>query len=298
MSVRLLTNWFIATRPWSFTMTLISVSVGSALAALDGSFSWGLCLLAAAGAVFMHAGTNLLNDYYDVKHGLDTLFSATAQYRPHAIVHGLLPAEQVFRAACGLFAAASLIGVYLAFASGWMVLLIGLVGVLAGIGYTAPPMKYKYLALGEVSVFLMWGPLMIEGAYYVQTHVLSFQAFLISIPFGLLVALTIFANNIRDIDHDSSRNIRTLAIWLGPDRGVRAYLLLMALAYVSTLFLTLSNMLSLWGLLVFLSLPLAVQLQRRMARGIPQDADAMTAKLDTAFGVLLVAALIIQGLGG
>ena len=91
MSVRLLTNWFIATRPWSFTMTLISVSVGSALAALDGSFSWGLCLLAAAGAVFMHAGTNLLNDYYDVKHGLDTLFSATAQYRPHAIVHGLLP---------------------------------------------------------------------------------------------------------------------------------------------------------------------------------------------------------------
>lgn len=298
VSGELLKNWFIATRPWSFTMTLISVSVGSALAALEGRFSPELFVLAAIGAVFMHAGTNLLNDYYDVKNGLDTESAATAQYRPHPIVHGLIPARQVMWASYGLFSTAALIGLYLTAVSGWMVLIIGMVGVAAGIGYTAPPMKYKYIALGEAAVFLMWGPLMVEGAYYVQMQTLSMKALLVSIPFGVLVALTIFANNIRDIDHDSSRSICTLAIRLGSRRGIHAYLLLMVLAYVSMFFITLSGVLTPWAFLVFLSLPLAASLLRQMKQGVPPDADARTAKLDTAFGVLLVAALIIQGLTG
>jgi len=246
----------------------------------------------------MHAGTNLLNDYYDVKNGLDTLSAATVQYRPHPIVHGLLPAEQVRLVAYGLFGAACAIGLYLTFVSGWMVLCIGLIGVLAGIGYTAPPMKYKYIALGEVSVFLMWGPLMVEGAYYVQRHILSVNALLISIPFGVLVALVIFANNIRDIEHDSREHIKTVAIFLGPRTGIHVYLAIMLLAYISTLIITLSGVLTPWGLLVFLSLPLAIKLLRQMETSIPADADAQTAKLDTAFGVLLVAALVIQRLVG
>ncbi|HPW70043.1 MAG: 1,4-dihydroxy-2-naphthoate octaprenyltransferase [Desulfomonilia bacterium] len=298
MSGGLLKNWFIATRPWSFTMTLISVSVGSVLAALDGRFSPVLYVLASIGAVFMHAGTNLLNDYYDVKNGLDTESAATAQYRPHPIVHGLIPARQVMCASYGLFCTAALIGLYLTAVSGWMVLVIGMMGVVAGIGYTAPPMKYKYIALGEAAVFLIWGPLMVEGAYYVQMQTLSLKALLVSIPFGILVALTIFANNIRDIEHDSSRRISTLAIRLGLNRGIHVYFLLMVLAYVSMLFLTLSGVLTPWAGVVFLSLPLAARLLHQMKQGVPPDADALTAKLDTAFGVLLVAALIIQGLTG
>ena len=298
VSMKLVQNWFIATRPWSFSMTVISVSVGSALGAIEGQFSWLLYLLTVTGVVFMHAGTNLLNDYYDVRHGLDTEAAATAQYRPHPIVHGLLPAWQVRLAAYGLFGLAAAIGLYLAFVSGWVVLCFGLIGVLAGICYTAPPVKYKYIALGEVSVFLMWGPLMVEGAYYVQRHILSLNALLISIPFGVLVALVIFANNIRDIEHDSSRHIKTIAIFLGPRAGIHAYLVIMVLAYISTLVITLSGVLTLWGLLVFLSMPLAIKLLRQMETSIPADADAQTAKLDTAFGVLLVAALVIQGFMG
>jgi 1,4-dihydroxy-2-naphthoate polyprenyltransferase len=239
-----------------------------------------------------------MNDYYDVKYGVDTESAETARYRPHVIILGLVPARQVLFAAYGLFAAAAAIGLYLTFASGWMVLFIGAVGVLAGIGYTAPPMKYKYVALGELSVFLMWGPLMVEGAYYVQMHALSLKALLISIPFGVLVALVIFANNIRDIEHDKSMHIRTIAIMLGHRLGIHAYLLLMVLAYAVTLIITLSGVLTPWGLLVFLSLPLAVKLLRQMEKEIPSDADAQTAKLDTAFGLLLVAGLVIQGLTG
>lgn len=291
-------NWFLASRPWSFTMTAISVSVGSALAALDGPFSWQLALLALLSAVLLHAATNLINDYYDVINGIDTVQAATAQYRPHPLVEGLIPVEQVRWVAYGLFILAAGIGIYLTLVCGWAVLVIGLVGLLAGLTYTAPPLKYKYVALGEVSVFLMWGPLMVEGAYYVQRQGLSLQAFWVSLPFGILVALVLLANNIRDIDHDRRRGIRTLAILLGHRGGLGAYLGLMAMAYIGVLVLALSGVITLWVLIIFASLPLAVRLLRQMAKAIPANADALTAKLDTAFGLLLVVSLIIEGLVG
>ncbi|HSO20601.1 MAG TPA: prenyltransferase, partial [Desulfosarcina sp.] len=153
-------NWFLASRPWSFAMTAISVSVGTALAALDGPVDWPLGLLALLSAVLLHAATNLINDYYDVVNGIDTGRAATAPYRPHPIVEGLIAVEQVRWVAYALFLIAAGIGIYLTLACGWVVLAIGLVGLLAGLTYTSPPLKYKYGALGEVSVFLMWGPLM------------------------------------------------------------------------------------------------------------------------------------------
>ncbi|UCD90243.1 MAG: 1,4-dihydroxy-2-naphthoate octaprenyltransferase [Desulfobacterales bacterium] len=291
-------NWFLASRPWSFSMTAISVSVGSALAAIDGSISWTLYFLSLVSAILLHAATNLINDYYDVKNGLDTLEVATAQYRPHPLVQGLLPAEQVRWVAYGLFGLAAAIGFYLTITCGWIVFWIGIIGLLAGLTYTAPPLKYKYLALGELSVFLMWGPLMVEGAYYVQAQTLSAKAFWVSLPFGTLVALVLLANNIRDIEHDRSRDIQTLAILLGRRYGLYAYLLLMILAYAGILIMALSGTLTWWVLSIFITLPLAIKLLREMVNDVPADADARTAKLDTAFGLLLVASLALEGLIG
>jgi len=289
-------NWFLASRPWSFSMTAISVGVGSAMAAIAGPFQWPLFLLALVSAVLLHAATNLINDYYDVRHGVDTIEVATAQYRPHPVVEGLIPAEQVRWVAYALFALAALIGLYLTAVCGMVIFWIGLTGLLAGLTYTAPPLKYKYVALGELSVFLMWGPLMVEGAYYVQRQTLSMQAFWVSLPFGALVALVLLANNIRDIDHDRSRHIQTLAIVLGRRRGQKAFMLLMGAAYVSML--ALARTLTPWLLIIFFTLPLAVRLLRQMIDAVPNDADAQTAKLDTAFGVLLVASLVLEGLVG
>ncbi|MFH1983818.1 MAG: 1,4-dihydroxy-2-naphthoate octaprenyltransferase [Pseudomonadota bacterium] len=287
-------NWFLASRPWSFSMTAISVGVGSAMAAIDGPFSWALFLLALTSAVFLHAATNLINDYYDVKNGIDTVASATAQYRPHPLVENLLPAEQVRWVAYGLFTIAAAIGLYLTAVSGQTVFWIGLIGLLAGLTYTAPPFKYKYVALGELSVFLMWGPLMVEGAFFVQRQTLSVMALWVSLPFGALVALVLLANNIRDIDHDRSRHIRTLAILFGRKGGLYCYLLLMVSAYAGIV--ALAGALTPWVLIIFLTVPLAVRLLRQMIREVPNDADAQTAKLDTAFGVLLVASLVLEGL--
>jgi len=158
-------NWFLASRPWSFSMTAISVSVGAALAAIYGNFSWWLYLATLFGTVLLHAATNLINDYYDVKSGVDTQEVATAQYRPHPLVEGKLAAGHVRAAAYILYSLSSAIGIYLAATRGWALLWIGIIGAFASLTYTAPPLKYKYSALGEISVFLMWGPLMVAGSF-------------------------------------------------------------------------------------------------------------------------------------
>ena len=288
-------NWFLASRPWSFSMTAISVSVGSALAAIDGNFSWIYYLITLIGTVLLHAATNLINDYYDVKSGVDTQEVSTAQYRPHPLVEGKLNAEQVRIAATILYGLSTFIGIYLAAVRGWALVGIGLIGVFASLTYTAPPLKYKYSALGEISVFLMWGPLMVAGAYFVQRQTFSVDAFWISLPFGALVALVLLANNIRDITHDRDKGILTLAIVLGQRNGLWLYFTLVVSAYLGIVLMSVFGPLYLWSLIVLLSMPLAWRLLRQMMKQVPADADARTAQLDTAFGVLLVISLILEG---
>lgn len=289
---RVYRDWFLASRPWSFSMTAISVGVGSSLAAMEGPFSWPLFGLALIAAVLMHAASNLINDYDDVRSGVDDPQVPTARYRPHPLMEKRLTPLQVRNTAYALYVLAAAIGIFLTITCGPLVLWLGLIGTAAGITYTAPPLNYKYSALGEFSVFLMWGPLMVTGAYYVQRRAVSAEALLVSIPFGVLVALVLLANNIRDIGCDRSKGIQTLAIILGERRGIRLYLALVVAAYAAVAAMSLLGPLKLWSLIVLLSAPLAAKLLKQMAHNIPLDADAQTAKLDTAFGLLLVISLL------
>ncbi len=287
-------NWFLASRPWSFSMSAISVTVGAALASVDGAFDWWFYALTLVGMVIVHAATNLINDYFDVQSGVDRADVSTAQYRPHPLLEGKLEPRQVLIVSWILYAIAALIGAYLIATRGWVVLWLALVGGLASVLYTAPPFKYKYVGLGELSVFLMWGPLMVEGAYFVQARALSWDAFWISLPFGALVALVLLANNIRDIEHDQRQDIRTLAIMLGRVNALRLYIGLVGLAYLGIVLLMLFSALSFWALALLFSLPLALRLVGTMARELPKDADAQTAQLDTVFGVLLILSLVLE----
>ncbi|MFO7964434.1 MAG: 1,4-dihydroxy-2-naphthoate octaprenyltransferase [Desulfobacterales bacterium] len=289
-------NWFLASRPWSFTMTAISVSVGTTVAALGGHFSWTIFMISIFAAVLLHAATNLINDYYDVKNGVDTVEACTAQYRPHPLVEGKLKASQVAVAVSIMYSISALVGLFLILTRGWLLLPICLTGVFASLMYTAPPLKYKYHALGEMSVFLMWGPLMVEGAYFVQSRTLSLDAFWISMPFGVLVALVLLANNIRDISHDRSKGISTIAIHLGRRKGLYLYYSLILLAYLGIIVMTITGLLPPWSLIVLISAPLAMRLLSTMLKQVPKDADARTAQLDTIFGLLLVISLVLGGL--
>ncbi len=287
-------NGFIATRPWSFAMSLISVSIGTLLAAETGPVLWGWFLLVAVGIVCFHATANILNDYFDTLYKVDQPDSPTARYRPQPILAGMFTPRGLLTLAVVLNVITISIGLLLTFQRSFEVFWIGLIGFLASLFYTAGPIKFKYRAWGEVFVFLMWGPLMFEGAYAVQRQALSWKALYISIPFGVLVALVLLANNIRDIVYDSRQGIRTIGILLGSRQSLLVYAGLILAAYAYIIFMVALGILSPWGLLVFLSLPKAVHLLKTFAEKIPEAADANTAQLNTAFGLLLIAALILH----
>jgi len=290
-------SWFLATRPWSWTMSVISVSVGSAMAAVNGQpFNWFFFLLTVLGMVALHTAGNMANDYFDVKSGTDQNDAATAHYRPHPLLEGKI-ASKPFLAVIGLlYLASAAIGLYLAYERGWPIAVLGFVGAMGAWFYTSPPINYKYRALGELGVFLLWGPLMVLGAYFVQRQAFSLSALLVSIPFGTLVALVLLANNIRDVRTDNRQHIKTLPIVMGRQNGIRLFVGLISVAYVAVAVMAVLGPLPIWSLLVLLSLPLAISLITSLKISIPDDMDAQTAKLDTGFGVLLVASLVLGSL--
>ena len=287
-------KYILVTRPWSFTMSLISVSVGTLLAAEVGPISWPWFIATAVGIVFFHAAANVINDYFDTKNEIDTPDAPTAKYRPQPIISGLLTSRQVLTEAVVLFALTAAIGCVIAFMRSWHVIWIGVVGLATAIFYTAGPVKFKYRALGEIAVFLMWGPLMVSGAYAVQIQTLSLKPLLISVPFGILVALVLFANNMRDIAFDSRQNVKTVSIMVGLKNSFLIFAGLILAAYIYVFGMIILGMMSLWGLIIFLSVPKAWSLLKTFKRETPDMADALTAQFDTVFGVLLILALFLD----
>jgi 1,4-dihydroxy-2-naphthoate polyprenyltransferase len=287
-------KYFIASRPWSFTMSLISVSVGTLLAAEEGSVSWLWFAVTAVGITLFHAAANLINDYFDTLYDIDQQDSPTAKYRPQPIISGMLTPRQTIVEASVFLVLTVAIGMTAAVIRSWHILWIGLIGLFTSIYYTAGPVKFKYRALGEFAVFMMWGPLMIEGAYAVQRQALSMKALYISVPFGVLVALVLFANNMRDIAYDSRHNVKTVSIMLGSRNSFILFAGLIALAYAYVLGMILIGIMSLWGLLIFLSIPKAVSLLRTFKEKVPDMADALTAQFDTVFGILLMMAIFCE----
>ena len=288
-----ITTWFLAARPWSFSMSAISVTIGSVWGA-DGLFSFGGYFLALLGMVALHGATNLLNDYYDVKNQVDTPSAPTVKYRPHPLVENALSLRQVLVFSLVLYTLGIAVGWYLTATRGWPILVIGVIGVLTAISYTAPPLNLKYHALGEPTVFLLWGPLAMLGAHYVQTQTFNPAILLVSLPFGILVGLVLLANNIRDMAFDKKQGIKTLPILLGSSRGRLVYGALIFLAFFGVVIMSLLGPLTPWSLLVLLALPLVRPVFQIVSGDCPPAADARTAKLDTAFGVLLLISILLE----
>jgi 1,4-dihydroxy-2-naphthoate octaprenyltransferase len=289
-----LQQYIVATRPWSFSMSVISVALGTLVAWRSGPVHWGAFVAVVAGMVLTHAAGNVVNDYFDSRNRVDQPDSPTVKYRPHPILGGLMSPRALLAEAIVLFALATAIGVGLAAWRTPLVVWLALAGFVLTVFYTGWPIALKYRALGEVAVFLIWGPLMFLGAYAVQRQALGLEAVVASIPFGVLVALVLLANNIRDIVQDTRAGIRTLGTVLGRERALTGFIALMAMAYAYVLAAVIAGLFSPWMLLVFLSAPTAVSLVRTFRQGVPDAADAMTAKLDTVFGLLFVVALVLD----
>lgn len=287
--------WFRAVRAFSFTASIIPVAIGAALAAGTDA-RWGLTPLVAFGCVLIHAGTNLVSDAADYRRGVDR---PDTHGGSGVLVEGLLSGDRVYRGGLFLLGAGSMLGLALAVLCDWPVLVMGVIGVIGGFFYGGRSFGYKYVALGDVMVFFLMGPLIVVGTYYVLVGDVSLRATLASLPVACLVTAILYSNNFRDIRHDSACGVLTLVGLLGARRGRFGYYLLVVGAYGLTAGLTAFGILTPWVLLTFASLPLAMANVAVIRRADPENAaafasiDVKTAKLHLVFGVLMSAGVML-----
>lgn len=283
--------WWAASRPFSFTASVIPVLVGTLLAA-EHHFSWWRALLALLGAVAIHAGTNLVNDYYDYKKGAD----GPDSLGPAGLIQqGRVAPRSVLIAGILAFAAGGGIGLALCATGNWELLWLGIASVLAGFLYTGAPVHLAYIGLGEITVFLFMGPVIVLGAYFVQVERWDWEPLVASLPIGFLVTAILQANNLRDIESDRKTGKRTIATLIGRRWANREMYLLLAGAYVSLVVAAAVGAMPWPGLVALATAPLAIPIAKVVsAGGNPRRLNLAlfkTAQLHMRFGALLAAGL-------
>ncbi len=282
-----------AARPRTLPAAVAPVLVGTSLAIRYGTFHPLAFVAALLGATAIQIGTNLSNDYSDARRGADT----DERIGPVRVTAGgLVPPRQVLIATYLTFGAAVLCGIYLIAIAGWALLAVGAASILAGVLYTGGPRPYGYEGLGEVFVFLFFGIVAVTGSYFVQRRDLPWQAFVLAVPVGLLIAGILVVNNVRDIDTDRRAGKRTLAVRLGRERTRVLFAAIIAAAFLTSWVPWFAGALSPWLLVTAAAAPLAiavVQTVRTHADGPSLNtALARTAKLALLFCLLLCAGVL------
>lgn len=289
-----LSIWIEATRLYSLTASVTPVLIGSVLALIDGPFSFGRFLLALFGSVFIQIGTNMINDYYDHLSGVDTLESMSGS---QVIQRGMLTPGEMYWGGIVTFGIGSVCGLSLVALCGWPILVLGIVSVLAGYFYTANPLPLAYKALGEATVFIFMGPVIVVGAYYVQRETFALNPFLISLPVGCLVASILHANNIRDLNFDIEHGKHTLATMIGRQAANWELAGLVYGAYVITVALILLGYAPWTVALTFLTLRHGVPAVRIVfgKDKVEELNEALmcTVKTHLEYGVLLIVGLLL-----
>ncbi len=231
-----ISKWLISTRAAVLVMTFISAALAGLFALRDGKFDFLSWLALTLGLIFAHATNNLFNDYTDYVRGVDHDNYFRTLYGPQPVANGLLTTTQLltYTAATGALAAA--LGLYLIAINGWDLgawVLLGL-GAFFVLFYTWP---LKYIALGEVAVLIVWGPLMIGGGYYVLAHQWDWNVVWASIPYYFGVTTVIFGKHIDKIAVDKEKGIHTLPVLLGERNSRFAVMGMMIAPYLLVLVL-------------------------------------------------------------
>jgi 1,4-dihydroxy-2-naphthoate octaprenyltransferase len=219
--------WALAARPKTLTAAAAPVAVGVGVAALHDVVSPLPALGALVGALLIQIATNLANDYYDWVRGGDT----HERVGPLRVTQaGLLAPGTVYRGMLAVMAAALLVGVYLVWAGGWPVLVLGLASLACAVLYTGGPWPLAYHGLGDAFVFVFFGLVAVGGTVWVQARAWPADALLAGVAMGALTTAILVVNNLRDIPTDAKAGKRTLAVRLGVAGTRVEYLLLLGVA--------------------------------------------------------------------
>ncbi|MCG8431341.1 MAG: 1,4-dihydroxy-2-naphthoate octaprenyltransferase, partial [Candidatus Omnitrophica bacterium] len=267
--------WIQALRAPFFTASLVPVLLGAALAYEHKlPVSWKLLPAAVLCTLLLHAATNMLNDFYDYRNGVDKKYTFGSS---RVITDGLLSPETIRKASCLCFTAGSLLALLL-IARHWMLLLpIAAAGIAGGYLYSAGPRGLKYIGLGDILVFFLMGPLLTLASYLVLTTKTHAHVLPVCLPVGFLVVAILHANNLRDLTHDKHAGVTTLAARLGFKASQRFYLVLLAASYISVGVMAAVNILPPASLIVLITLPRAYRNTSSLLKASAQNTQALAA---------------------
>ena len=270
-------KWLVVTRAAVFSMTATSGLIGGLLAVgaarLTGEVSvdWGLLVLAIVGLVVAHAANNMINDYFDLEGGVDTDDYVRALYAPHPILAGWVTKRQLGLAILAANAVDLAIMLVLASARGPLVVAFALAGLFVSVFYVAPPIRLKHIGLGEPGVFLVWGPLMVAGTFFVATGELPGWVWIASLPYAILVTTVLFGKHIDKIEADAGKNVRTLPVILGERRARAVAQALMIAFYPIVVGAAAVGWIGPWVGLVVLGIPRLVAVLRTFSAPRPAE---------------------------
>jgi 1,4-dihydroxy-2-naphthoate octaprenyltransferase len=293
--------WIQALRAPFFTASIIPLVLGMAIAWYDtGRFNLLLGFFSLIAGVAIHAGTNLANDYFD-----QPTDDVNENFSPfnggsRMIQNDVLTPRQILIASVICYLVGIVTALFIIINTGGFLLLFFLaVAVLLGLFYTALPVQLSYRGLGEIAVFVGFGPLGVLSAYFIQLGYINWGLCLLaSIPIAFLIAMVLFLNEFQDLDADREAGKNTLVVVIGKNSGIKIYVVGMIIAYLSLLVGILSTMFPLSLIIPFITLPLAIKAILTATKNYQlikelQPANAMTILTHFAFGLMMALAFIL-----
>jgi 1,4-dihydroxy-2-naphthoate octaprenyltransferase len=297
--------WWKALRYHFIPPSLFPATLGALVAWVgNGTFCTFYFLLVIAGVVANHLALNMADDYFDFKHAVDN--SKPEEKNPYSggsgtLSSGAMHPSAMFKAFVLCFALTVTIGLYLTILRGIPVLLFGLLGVFCSVFYTAPPISFSHHGLGELGQLVCFGTVIGMGSYFVQTQTITLEAFLATLPLGIMLFSMIVINEIPDYNEDRLAGKLTLVARYGKWRGVKLYVASWACTYLVITVGILLQVLHWTALLALVSLPITLRsikvLQANYENPLklaPANLDMIIAYSITSLG--LIAAYSIQGL--
>jgi 1,4-dihydroxy-2-naphthoate octaprenyltransferase len=286
-----------ATRPLYLLTSLIPGMIGLAVAIGADDAKWWAAPVAMVALLCVHAGANMINDVEDFDRGVDAADKIDSS---RVFTTGLMTVRDGRRLSVALFGVSFALGIVLVAVQGPALLVIGVLGLFAGYGYSAGPWPLKYAGLGDVMIIPVMGPLITQGAYTAVTgDGFAASAFWIGFGPGLLIAAVLAANNLSDIAGDRAAGVLTLAVRVGFSRARALYVATVAVAFAVPVVVWAAGLLRWPVLLSLLTFPLAVQ-RIAQARDAPSDNPEalrslvpLTAQLHLSFCILLVVGAVL-----
>ncbi|MEH7334985.1 1,4-dihydroxy-2-naphthoate polyprenyltransferase [Neobacillus drentensis] len=286
--------WWQMTRPHTLTAAFVPVLLGTALALKSGKIHFGLFIAMLIASLLIQAATNMFNEYFDYKRGLDNEHSVGIG---GTIVRDGIKPKTVMTLAFSFYGIALLLGIYICTNSSWWLALIGLICMAVGYFYTGGPVPIAYTPFGELFAGFFMGMLIILISFFIQTGTVDSTSILVSIPSMVLVGEILLANNIRDLDNDKENGRKTLAILLGKKKAINLLAGMFIFSYLWVLGLIIGGVVPAWVAIVILSAPKAIKATKGfIENSLPiQMAPAMkaTAQTNTIFGFLLAIGIFV-----